>query len=149
MRVPLATLALLLAAGCAPDGTPPAGVDTPAPDARVDTPPADAPATTGTLPDATASTGIPERFRGTWAANAAACATPGHESGFTIGASEATFYESAGPVTAVAVDGNRLQATFHLTGEGETWEATYAFDLSADGNTLTDVDGGMVRQRCR
>ncbi|WP_133001006.1 hypothetical protein [Luteimonas arsenica] len=149
MRIPATLLTLLLAAGCAPgtgdtagnaaDGDVAAAQPTAEPTADTDAgiPPADG------LPGT-----VPERFRGTWAADAAACASPGHESHLAIRADEIAFHESSGPVTAVDTEGNLLAVTIRLTGEGETWEATHGFELSADGQALVASEGGMARQRC-
>lgn len=149
MRIPATLLTLLLVAGCTPgtDGSlgnagdgdvaaaPPA-VE-PAGDADAGTP----------SPDGMPAT-VPERFRGTWAADADACASPGDESHLAIRADEIAFHESSGPVTAVDVDGDRLAVAVRLTGEGETWEATHSFELSAGGQVLLASEGGMARQRC-
>ncbi len=149
MRIPATLITLLLAAGCAPgtgdtagnaadgDATVAQPTEAPIADTGAGTPPADG------LPGT-----VPERFRGTWAGDAAACASPGDESHLAIRANEVAFHESSGPVTAVDTEGNLLAVTIRLTGEGETWEATHGFELSADGQTLLASEGGMARQRC-
>ena len=42
-------------------------------------------------------------------------------------------------------EGNDLQITVQLTGEGVTVEKRYAWRLSQDGQSLTDLNGGLVR----
>jgi hypothetical protein len=105
-----------------------------------------APSAVGPDPNAT----IPAIFRGTWAADAIACGEPAHESRLTLQANRVAFYEGAGPVKSAIVDGNDLTVLAELASEGQTDETTYAFHLSDDGNTLTDISTGpgMVRQRC-
>ena len=145
LTVPLA-LALALAAGCDADrdtdavgdatpdtGTPP--VDTP--------PPVPEPE-----PEPEPDTEVPGRFQGSYAADAAACDAAGHVSHLTIGSDTITFHESSGPITEVASGPSDITITAELTGEGETREANYSFRLSDDGDTLTDVGGGMARVRC-
>jgi len=145
-------LALAIAAavaGCDADraagddaATPPPAAGPTTPPAADTTPPAD------DLPDD--ATTVPARFQGTYAADAAACGAPGHESHLTIGADAIAFHESSGTITSVASGADDLTVVAILTGEGETREATYRFRLSADGSTLTDMTSGpgMVRQRC-
>lgn len=153
-----AALALLLAAGCTP-GTGDADDADPTAEGPVPTPgPAPAPAADSTpAPEAgnsppgapaPAHATVPERFRGTWAANATACALTGDPSHLDIGATDVAFHESTGPVTGVEADGGQLTLTLRLSGEGDTWEATYGFRLSDDGQSLVADDGGMTRRRC-
>ena len=92
--------------------------------------------------------GIPERFLGAWASDAAACTTAGHESRLTIAADSLGFHESRGPVESITVDGDDLGVVVTLTGEGQTRQAAYRFTLSDAGNTLTDRESGLVRRRC-
>lgn len=148
----LLAFAIAAASGCNADRTPTDDAATPPPQASEPaTPPADTtPPPTETPnpppPDDTAT--VPARFHGSWATDAAACAVAGHESRLTIGADRIQFHESSGAITSVASGGDDLTVTAQLTGEGETREATYRFRLSNNGNTLTDVGGGMVRHRC-
>ncbi|KGM55818.1 hypothetical protein N800_11975 [Lysobacter daejeonensis GH1-9] len=58
------------------------------------------------------------------------------------------FHESSGSIEQAHVTGNTLQLAARLTGEGETREATYRFELLQDGLQLRDLDHGMVRVRC-
>jgi hypothetical protein len=147
----LLALAIAAAAGCNADHTapsadvsPPPQASEPAPNQSTPPPPADNPSP----PPAEDTATVPTRFQGNWATDAAACAMAGHESRLTLGADRIQFHESSGAITSVASGGNDLTVTAQLSGEGETREATYRFRLSDDGNTLTDVGGGMARQRC-
>lgn len=90
---------------------------------------------------------VPERYRGDWAADVAACERPGEVSRLSIGQREIRFHESEGPIVSVEESGDTLEIVARLSGEGETRDAAYAFTLSADGNTLTDATG-YARQRC-
>lgn len=154
MKTTLATLALAtLLCGCnaADDGdaagraaVDDATIGTPAPsDPRnaSDQPPAEPPA------EPEDEMEVPERYRGDWAADAAACDRPGEVSRLHIGDDAIRFHESEGPIVSVEERDGTLAITARLTGEGETREASYAFTLSPDGNTLTDA-GGYARQRC-
>jgi hypothetical protein len=141
MRIHAIALCLLLAAGCS------------APDDDANAPPiADVAATT---PESTAAAGddgtniVPARFQGDYAVDTPACSTPAHESRLTIGAWRIKFHESSGAITAVdSNDEGDIAITAELSGEGETRRATYYFNLSTDGQTLTDTDSGMKRRRC-
>ncbi|MFD0738451.1 hypothetical protein ACFQZQ_04010 [Lysobacter koreensis] len=160
MRTTVLALALLLVAGCSAEPgaddsatTPATATPTPAAPAPASDPAAPPPAHTpppddGTpSPDAGSNT-VASRFQGRYAADAAACANPAHETRLTIEASRIAFHESSGPITRVAQGESEVSITTALTGEGQTREATYSFRLSADGNTLTDVGNGIARQRC-
>lgn len=150
----LALAIAIAAAGCSAERTPADATanassttaDTSAPPATVNGTPAppvdDAPAAGGAT--------VPSRFQGEWAIDAAACASPGHESQLRIGADRIAFHESSGAIRSVASGDSDLTVVAQLTGEGETREATYRFRLSGDGNTLTDIGTGMgmVRRRC-
>lgn len=164
MKAVLTTLALAaLLCGCnAPDddraaagaamddatvGTPPPGD----PNAASDQPPV--PPIDDDLPgddrdDDVAEVEVPERFRGDWAASAAACDRPGEFSRLHVGDDAIRFYESEGPIVSVAGSGNTATIQARLTGEGETWVASYTFTVSGDGNTLTDSTNGITRVRC-
>ena len=155
MRTTVLALVLVLAAGCSaerpaddkaasPTPTPDAPAPDPATPPSTDTPsPGD-----GTPPPDTGNNTVASRFQGRYAADAAACANPAHETRLTIEASRIAFHESNGPITRVAQGDNEVSITTQLSGEGETREATYSFRLSGDGNTLTDVGNGIARQRC-
>ena len=146
----------IITAGCNVPPAPPAPAETatnaPSPtvaqDASVAMHPAPAPAVDDT--PAANDTTVPIRFRGDWAADAAACASLGHESQLRIDADRIAFHESSGEILSVAGDDSALTIVARLTGEGETREATYRFRLSGDGHMLTDIGSGagMVRQRC-
>lgn len=121
----------------------PARAQTPPPAAAPS--PAPAPAPVDTPPGATT---IPDRFRGTWAADAAACNAPGHESHLRVSADGVAFHESRGTLRSAREDGDTLVAVLMLTGEGNSWESTRRFTLSSDGTRLHDADSGMTRVRC-
>lgn len=130
-------------------GTPPPGD----PDAASDQPPP-VPTVDDDLPgddrddDDRADVEVPERFRGDWAASAAACDRPGEVSRLHIGDDDIRFHESEGPIVSVSGSGDTTTVEARLTGEGETRLASYTFTLSADGNTLTDSGNGFARVRC-
>lgn len=154
LALALATALACVVAGCGVDRTPaPAGdgrqadAVTPADTGVIVTPAAPA-SPRATTPDPNAT--IPEAFQGSWAADAIACRMPAHESRLTLQANRVAFHEGAGPVKSAVVDGNDITVLAELTSEGQTSETTYAFHLSDDGNTLTDISTGpgMVRQRC-
>jgi len=135
MRILAIALAALLVAGCN------------VPDADVSA--TTTPSRSTTIPEREDPDLVPERFRGDYAADTPACSTSAHESRLTIGAWRIRFHESSGAITAVdAGEGGDIAITAELTGEGETREATYRFNLSDDGQTLTDTDSGMTRRRC-
>ena len=163
MKAVLTTLALAaLLCGCnAPDddraaagaavddataGTPPPGD----PNAASDQPPV--PPIDDDLPgddrDDVSEVEVPERFRGDWAASAAACNQPGEVSRLHVGDDDIRFHESEGPIVSVSASGDTATIEARLTGEGETRVASYTFTLSADGNTLTDSTNGFARVRC-
>lgn len=91
---------------------------------------------------------VPERYQGAYAADALACERPGDPTRLDIAGDAIAFHESSGRVLRAAADPGGLALTAALTGEGEAWEATYRFGLSADGRVLTDLHGGMARVRC-
>lgn len=147
MRIHAIALGALLAAGCsAPDndaGTSPSVAEHPArePPTQPGSPPA-------SLDDEDTNI-VPRRFQGEYAADTPACTTPAHESRLTIGKWRIKFHESSGAIIAVEDDGDGdITITTELTGEGETRQATHHFNLSDDGQTLTDTDSGMTRRRC-
>lgn len=89
---------------------------------------------------------IPASFHGTWSAKAADCGKGGDVTRLTIAPGELRFYESSASVTGVTGTGQEIRVAARYTGEGETWEATRTFTLSADRNALTS--DGMTRVRC-
>ena len=90
---------------------------------------------------------IPAGYLGSWNLDKAACGTES-EGRLTLEPRRITFYESAGPITAVLVEGNVVTIKATLTGEGTTWEQTTRFTLSADGAQLTDLSTTTLRFRC-
>lgn len=81
--------------------------------------------------------GIPQSLRGVWDYIDGTC-DPMSDLRTEIGADEIVFYESMGQVTDVSMD-SESAATVQLamSGEGEAWEETIRFELSADGETMT------------
>lgn len=106
------------------------------------------PSATPSLPSSAAPTvQVPAGYLGSWNLDKAACGTES-EGRLTIEPGRITFYESAGPITAVLVDGEVVTIKATLTGEGTTWEQTTRFSLSADGRQLTDLSTNALRFRC-
>src|SRR5690606_26065415 len=150
----LAVAALLCACNAPDDGAPDRAADatvgSPGPDAASDQPPAPPPARYPEDEDDGHDIGdidVPERYRGDWAADAAACERRGDVSRLHIDDDDIRFHESSGPILVFTEDGSSLTLTARLTGEGETREATYAFTLSADGISLADANC-FARVRC-
>jgi len=140
MRIHVIALGLLLAAGCTAQDT-----DTAAPAADAQAP---TPAVPEPVPEPPTTDTVPVQFQGDYAADIAACTAPGHVTRMTITDSRIEFHESSGEITAVEANGNDIDITARLTGEGETREAASSFRLSDDGLTLTDTVNGLARQRC-
>lgn len=150
MRIHVIALGILLVAGCtAQDSTDATTAVPPAADSPA---PAPAPAPAAVEPEAAAEAAtantVPEQFQGDYAADLAACTSPGHVTALRIGTSRIEFHESSGDITAVEARGSDIDITAELTGEGETRDATYSFSLSEDGQALTDTVNGLARQRC-
>ena len=133
------SLAALTACGGSPEPTPvapaPEPPETPAP---APTPP----------PEPPPGASVPARFHGEWNQVLADCGTGNNESRLRVEADRVAFYEASGPVVQATEEGNDLQITVQLTGEGVTVEKRYAWRLSDDGQSLTDLAGGPVRLRC-
>lgn len=93
---------------------------------------------------------VPARFRGEYNEKLEDCGTGNNPSSLMIGANTIAFYESSGPITSATVNGRGMRLATKLTGEGQTWEASHRFLLSADGQTLTDIGGEepYARWRC-
>ena len=139
----LPALVLLAALGaCSRDAPPPVETATAPPAVEPAAPVAPAaPPPTPTLPS------IPARFRGEWNTDTAACGTP-IESRLVLGPTAVQYYESSGTVRTAEERGDDLVLAVALAGEGETFERTYRYRLSADGNALTDLDAAVSRTRC-
>jgi hypothetical protein len=106
------------------------------------------------LPLAAAAAGpatIPEEFRGRWNLNQGRCASDTGDARLEVGARQVRYYESEGPVLAVRrLDQRTIQLTVQLSGEGETERRQLTFQLSQDGQRLTDrMDPPFTRVRCR
>lgn len=102
------------------------------------------PVTSPTASEATDT--IPAPFQGDWSAKAADCGKGSDVTRLTIAPGELRFYESSASVTAVTGTRGEIKVTARYTGEGETWDATRTFALSADGNSL--MSDGLTRVRC-
>ena len=96
---------------------------------------------------------VPNQFLGTWAASVAQCSAPSTESKLVIFEKRIAFYESHGPILAMASDSElELALILELSGEGQVWLDTRQFRLSEDRQILTDVTGRrqvMTRVRCK
>lgn len=129
----------------------------PAPTAERDvSPSAPASPTASATPIAspTAATAIPQQFRGVWDAVGGSC-NPASDLRLEIGAVSIEFYESLGAVTGVTVESpDSILVDLAMEGEGERWERTNRYVLSADGATLTPSEVGgpstaaIPRKRC-
>lgn len=156
----LPLIAVFALAGCsaqpdAPSPGAPSGAEQPAYGAEYPSqPPADPSPATPVPPPAPPSpappamSGVPQRFQGTFAINEPACGQTGHESRLVLSADNIQFHESGGPIEQANATGNTLHVVARLTGEDETREATYRFELLEAGHQLRDLDHGMVRVRC-
>ncbi|MCR5871780.1 MULTISPECIES: hypothetical protein [unclassified Sphingomonas] len=89
---------------------------------------------------------IPAPFQGDWSAKASDCGKGNDVTRLTIAPGELRFYESSASVTGVTGTRGEIKVSARYTGEGETWDATRTFMLSADGNSVTS--DGMTRVRC-
>jgi hypothetical protein len=140
MKTALTSLALtVLLCACTPGND--IGDAAPGDDAAGNDAPGETPA------DGAAAYDVPERYRGEWAATAEACDRQGEVTQLVIDDDSIQFHESEGPIVSLVERGSELTVLARLTGEGETRDASYTFRLSADGNTLTDLNG-FARQRC-
>ena len=102
-------------------------------------------------PLAWAGTSIPSQFRGEWNEDLKQCGKGEDDSFLYIERRKVTFWESAGPVRAAVVRGNRIALILELTEPDGTWLGTAQFELSADGTKLTSNTGSeneFVRYRC-
>ena len=97
---------------------------------------------------------IPAAFRGSWDFAEGRC-DPASDLYLKIEPTRVTFYESSGRASDITVTGNGgVSMDLAMRGEGETWEETANFRLSADGDRL--ISGGqqgpgggeMIRKRC-
>lgn len=95
-----------------------------------------------------APSGVPKRFQGTFALSEQACGESGHESHLALSSDRIQFHESSGPIEQADVAGDTLHVVARVTGEGETRQATYRFELVENGRQLRDLDHGMIRVRC-
>lgn len=145
-----ASIAVIFLAACSPPAAP-GTVDGPGTIARpagATTTPAAVDAVPAQPGPAPQSRAIPARFHGHWAASAARCEAAGDESALEIRHDHVAFHESSGPVLRAMDDGDALEVLLHLTGEGETREAWYAFRLEDGGTALVDTRADFRRVRC-
>lgn len=94
---------------------------------------------------------IPNAFQGVWAASEQHC-SPGGESRLRISETGIYFYESRGRILGIAAaEETQLALIYEASGEGQVWPEARQFELSENGQTLTEVTGrrrGLVRSRC-
>lgn len=94
---------------------------------------------------------IPADIQGEWNAEPSACGADTSESRLRVRNDFVEFYESRGIVTRVdRLANNRTRVTLKMAGEGETWDATYTFQLVNGGKVLLDVssDTPFARLKC-
>lgn len=92
-----------------------------------------------------ASAAIPPALRGRWGLVPADCtSTRGDAKGLLeVSAGQLKFYESVAKLGAVKEAGDtRLRATFHYTGEGQSWTQDVALDAQGGGKVLIRRDSG-------
>ena len=96
---------------------------------------------------------IPSAFQGKWVADLKYC-NKGHEFNLSINSKSLQFYESNGQVISVVTEGKyELALIAELEGEGEKWIGIYHYQLSEDGNKITDISNPdekqeFVRYKC-
>lgn len=147
----LAALALLAACGSDPQAPDNATDNVQAPMAPIATPTPDASGSPDPDPTPSAtpraqSSGMPAAYHGEWDRRREDCGVAGSETRVRIEANRILFYESVGAVLDVAGAPPRIVVRAHYEGEGERWENSRTFTLSADGQTLNAE--GMIRVRC-
>ena len=92
---------------------------------------------------------IPERYRGTWDASAAACDAHAGEMRLVVEGQRLRFYESVASVESVRPAGRgRIEVDLALQGEGETWQETRTLRLLPHGQLEVGV-GGIATSRVR
>lgn len=92
---------------------------------------------------------VPIAFQGEWNADLSACGSGTNDSRLDIGTDTIRFYESGGRIKSVSVwDSGDVTLLADITRDGQTTEGAYTYRLSADGLTLTDLNGGLTRQKC-
>ncbi|MDO5505726.1 MAG: hypothetical protein Q4F49_05465 [Pseudoxanthomonas suwonensis] len=94
---------------------------------------------------------IPAPFHGAFDESAASCASAS-EARLVISAEELRFHESVGRVERVEIPAdNEITVRLAMEGEGEQWQASERYALSADGSELYDrgQEPAFVRVRCR
>ena len=94
---------------------------------------------------------VPAQFQGEWNSALADCGTDRNDSRLRIYPGSVQFYESKGPVKAIVPSGDRdMTVIVGLTGEGQSWDQPFKFELDKTRRTLTDVssDSPFKRYRC-
>jgi hypothetical protein len=81
---------------------------------------------------------VPKKFQGMWSPSAQSCSDWG-ETTLAIKSNRVDLWESRGPVMAVVVRKDEIVITAEISGEGYTWLEPLHFQISSDGNTLTDL----------
>lgn len=93
---------------------------------------------------------IPRAYHGEWNMHLKDCGSARNDSVLRLRAGTVAYFESEGPVRAVAARRGELALIAELRGEGETRLHVAHFQLAPDGRTLTDVlsTPPLVRHRC-
>lgn len=93
---------------------------------------------------------VPEPFHGTWDESPASC-REASEVRLVIGAEQLRFHEGTGQVETVrVVADNDIVLRVAMQGQGQRWQATERYALSADGSELYDrgQEPAFTRVRC-
>lgn len=96
-----------------------------------------------------ASAAIPDPYHGIWDSPLGTC-MPGSETLLTVSGNQVEFYESVGTVTALEDNGDDINVTLAMSGEGETWEDTYVMVLEDGSLNMLQMgtNSGMERVVC-
>ena len=150
--------AALLLAACAPEPAADTAATTPEPATQPAEPAPAAEPAAATIdesileeaPAAGADNRIPAPFHGTWDESADSC-RDASEARLVVSADTLRFHESSGTVERVQLPAdNEIVLRLAMRGEGEQWQTTERFALSADGSELYDrgQSPAFVRVRC-
>lgn len=95
---------------------------------------------------------VPDVYQGEWRLKAEDCGKPDAEGRFVLTSDRVDYDGASGTVMASSIHGDQLDIIFQLTKDGTTWRRVYAFRLSPDLTTLTEVAGtdspGLERVHC-
>ncbi len=92
---------------------------------------------------------VPVRYQGEWHGQLANCANAKDPTRVIIAADHLQINDLAGPVQASSTSGPQLTVVANLTGEGQTLQRVFAFDLSDDNSQLTTIaEQPAVLVRC-